>query len=29
MNNMGKMISISELVNIKTNYKRPTITSKI
>ncbi len=22
MNNMGKMISISELVSIKTNYKR-------
>ncbi|MGJ0310522.1 efflux RND transporter permease subunit [Aliarcobacter cryaerophilus] len=28
MNNMGKMISISELVNIKQTIKEPTITSK-
>ena len=28
MNNMGKMISVSELVNIKQTIKEPTITSK-
>ena len=28
MNNMGKMISISELVSIKQTIKEPTITSK-
>ena len=28
MNNMGQMISVSELVNIKQTIKEPTISSK-